>query len=85
MFFPAIRGANELGPVVDRLESEHRVVSDLFDRVEAASGALSGSDSEAQRRELANALGALSRELLVHLEFEEANSELTVTRMQGIR
>lgn len=70
--FPAVRrSAPHLGPVVDRLEADHRVVSDLLDAVEAAADQLGGPDPVAARTWLVDALGVLSRHLLEHLEVEE--------------
>lgn len=68
--FPAVRAsAPQLGAVIDRLEADHRRVSDLLDQIEAAAGRL---DVEAAaRRRLADALTELSRHLLEHLDVEE--------------
>ena len=46
--FPALRRADpDIVPVVDRLEGEHRVVSEQLDEVEAAAAAL-GEDGRAR-------------------------------------
>jgi hypothetical protein len=69
MLFPAVRkAAPELNPVVDRLEADHRKVSDLLDEVEAA--AESAADHQSRRR-LADALEVLSAHLFEHLAYEE--------------
>jgi hemerythrin-like domain-containing protein len=70
--FPAVRrSAPHLATVVDRLEADHRAVSGLLDAVEAAADQLDGSDPAGARTRLVDALGALSRHLLEHLEVEE--------------
>jgi hypothetical protein len=70
--FPAVRRkAPHLGTVVDRLEADHRVVSDLLDAVEAAAHQLDGPDPVAATTRLVDALGVLSGHLLEHLEIEE--------------
>jgi iron-sulfur cluster repair protein YtfE (RIC family) len=72
MLFPAVRqAAPELGPVVDRLESDHRRVSDLLDQVEASVRELDGADDRVAREGLAGALNQLAVDLLEHLQFEE--------------
>ncbi|MEU8002174.1 hemerythrin domain-containing protein [Catellatospora sp. NPDC049111] len=71
MLFPAVRkAAPHLRQTVDRLESDHRVVSDLLDQVEGAARALGGGDAEI-RAKLVEALRTLSDHLLEHLAFEE--------------
>jgi hypothetical protein len=70
--FPAVRrSAPHLGTVVDRLEADHRVVSDLLDAVEAAAHQLDGADPASARTQLVEALGMLSHHLVEHLEVEE--------------
>lgn len=67
--FPAVRrGAPQLGAVVDRLEADHRIVSDLLDEVEAAASQL---DDAGARTRLVDALTELSAQLLDHLDREE--------------
>lgn len=83
-FFPSLRAANPgIAPVVDKLEADHRVVSDLLDEVEAAAAALDEDDCEASRRRVADGLEALGRELLEHLDYEELNAGPTIRRMTG--
>ena len=82
-FFPALRQANPaLDPVVDKLEADHRAVSDLLDAVEESADVLTKVDSEAVRRAVADALNALAAELLAHLEYEELNAGPTIRRLK---
>lgn len=70
--FPAVRRADSsLSDVVDQLEADHRVVSDLLDDVEVSARALDDADGAAQREKLVDALDVLSTRLLEHLAFEE--------------
>jgi hypothetical protein len=80
-FFPALRRANpNLDEVIDKLEADHRVVSDLLDDVEAAARRLSEASA---RPELADALRWLSEHLLVHLDYEEAKLAPTLRRLRS--
>jgi hypothetical protein len=72
--FPALRRSNpELSLVVDKLESDHRVISGRLDEVEAAAAApdLDGIADAAPRERLVRALSDLADLLLTHLAFEE--------------
>jgi hypothetical protein len=70
--FPVIRAAApDLGPVVDRLEADHRLISDLLDDIEARARSLDDAIGPADRRRLAAALDTLSAHLTEHLAFEE--------------
>jgi hypothetical protein len=70
--FPAVRAsAPHLGAVVDRLEADHRLVSEHLDQVEAAAAQLDDVETSTARQRLADALTALSRHLLEHLHVEE--------------
>ncbi|HVC38983.1 MAG TPA: hemerythrin domain-containing protein [Candidatus Dormibacteraeota bacterium] len=70
--FPAVRRANpELGPSVDRLEADHRRVSDLLREVELASLSLSAEEGGPERMRLSHRLRELASHLLEHLAFEE--------------
>lgn len=70
--FPAVRAsAPELGAVIDRLEADHRLVSDLLDRIEAAAAQLDDVEAATARERLADALTTLSRHLIEHLDVEE--------------
>ena len=67
--------------MVDKLEADHRSVSDLLDEVEASAGLLTEDDGGAARRRVAVALDALAAELLAHLEFEELSIGPALRRM----
>ncbi len=70
--FPAIRRSDPaLGPIVDRLEADHRRVSDILDEVEAAADDLQNDDIPLRRSRLVASLSLLADHLLTHLEFEE--------------
>lgn len=78
LFFPNLRAANpDVAPVIDKLEADHRTVSDLLDEVEAAAAALDGEDP-APRLRLAGGLRALAKELLAHLDYEELEAGPTI-------
>jgi len=69
---PILRRADpSLAPVIDRLEAEHRTVSDLLDEAEAAAAALGQADDEPARARVTLALDAVADHLLAHLEYEE--------------
>jgi len=80
--FPMLRLASpELGPVIDRLEADHRKVAELLDAVEEACDAL-GAEGESERRAaLTAALDGLANHLLEHLSFEEESVEETMRAM----
>jgi hypothetical protein len=70
--FPAVRaGDPELTTIVDRLQSEHREISDLLDAVENAANGL-GLDEPTDRDRLVTALATMADSLLRHLAFEES-------------
>lgn len=77
LLFPSVRAsAPELAGIVDRLENDHRLVSDLLDEVEAATEVATASsattdDLLAGRRRLTDALEVLAGHLFEHLDFEE--------------
>jgi iron-sulfur cluster repair protein YtfE (RIC family) len=72
LLFPAVRKyAPSLGVVADRLEADHRRVSDLLDVVDNAARQLATPDEGAARHKLVGALEALSEHLLEHLAYEE--------------
>jgi hypothetical protein len=82
-FFPELRDTNPaINPVIDRLEADHRRVSDLLDEVEAAVKALADDESEPTRRAVASALRTLGEKLLSHLDYEERNLETTILRLR---
>ncbi len=72
--FPALRRSNpELSVIVDKLESDHRLISGHLDEVEAAADTpdLDGTDATGARQRLVRALSDLADLLLTHLAFEE--------------
>lgn len=82
--FPALRRSNPgLAPVVDRLEADHRRVSELLDKIEAAARALALSDGTIERTRLSDALGDLGGYLLDHLAFEERAIAPTVLEWES--
>jgi glycerol-3-phosphate dehydrogenase len=84
-FFPSLRAVNPaLNPVVDKLEDDHRRVSDLLDAVEEGADILTKIDSDAVRRSIGDTLTVLSERLLEHLDYEELNAGPTLRRMEGI-
>ena len=81
--FPELRRLNpSLGPVVDRLQEDHRRVAALLEAVESAARDLDGEDTPAVRLSVAAALEALAGHLLAHLELEEASVAETLRRWQ---
>jgi hypothetical protein len=83
-FFVELREANPaLTPVVDRLEADHRRISDDLDAVEASARALADEHGGDPREALVDALGALERNLLEHLDYEELNVATTVRRLRA--
>jgi hypothetical protein len=79
MLFPALRASDPaMVPVADRLEADHRVVSDQLDEVEAAADALLADDSADPRSRLVSALGALHGTLIEHLRYEEEAAGPTI-------
>jgi hypothetical protein len=83
MFFPELRETNPaINPVIDRLEVDHRLVSDRLDSVEAAANTLADEDGERAREALAGALRSLGESLLAHLDYEERSLEATVLRLR---
>jgi hypothetical protein len=84
-FFPSLRAVNPaLNPVVDKLEDDHRKVSELLDAVEEGADILTKIDSDAVRRSVGDTLTVLGERLLEHLEYEELNVGPTMRRMHGI-
>jgi len=76
MLFPALRARNPVvGPVIDRLEADHRRVSDLLDAVEAAADALDADDARAR---VVLTLEELHVHLLEHLDYEEREAGPTI-------
>ncbi|HST85184.1 MAG TPA: hemerythrin domain-containing protein [Kineosporiaceae bacterium] len=77
LFTAVRRSAPHLDALVDRLEADHRLVSDILDEVEEATSQLDAvDDTDAvrpadARRRLVDALTSLSDHLLEHLAREE--------------
>ena len=81
--FPELRRVNPaLGPVVERLQEDHRRVAGLLEAVEAAVAELDAGDTTAARRAVAEALEALAGHLLAHLELEEESIAETLRRWE---
>ncbi len=82
-FFPELRETNPaINPVIDRLQADHRRVSDELDAVEAAANAVAEDDGEQTRRAVVDTLRALGENLLAHLDYEELNIQATVLRIR---
>jgi hypothetical protein len=85
LLFPALRAADSsIGPVVDRLETDHARVSDLLDVVEAAARALSETDGGDARRRVIDGLRDLHGHLHEHLDYEELHAGPTIRRLEGL-
>jgi hypothetical protein len=85
LLFPRLREANpRIGPVVDRLEADHRRVSDDLDEVEGAARELTNGDSESARQRVADGLHKLADNLLEHLDFEEREAGPTLRGMERL-
>jgi len=81
-FFPFLCQANPaLQSVVDKLQSDHVVVSDYLDAVEVAAARI--VKDESARSDLAMALTELSDHLITHLDYEEENLAPTLRRLKG--
>jgi hypothetical protein len=79
--FPELRRTNPaLGPVVDKLEADHRRVADFLDEIEAAVRQLGRADTPAGRQRIVDTLDGLREHLLAHLAYEEV--EITPTLSQ---
>ena len=85
LLFPRLRETDShIGPVVDKLEADHRRVSDDLDEVEAAAVQLTNGDSEAARERVADGLNVLAENLLAHLDFEEREAGPTLRRLERL-
>jgi iron-sulfur cluster repair protein YtfE (RIC family) len=77
--FPALRRSNpELSAVVDKLEADHRSISDLLDAVEESAKELDDTEKSPARQRLVAALRRLEEDLLAHLAFEEESIASTM-------
>jgi hypothetical protein len=85
LLFPALRAVDRsIGPVVDRLEADHRRVSDLLDVIEAAAVSLTDPDGENARQRVVDGLRELHLHLLEHLDYEEGNAGPTMRRLDRL-
>jgi iron-sulfur cluster repair protein YtfE (RIC family) len=81
--FPALRRSNpELPTVVDKLEADHRAISELLDDVEEAARQLDDTTVNPARERLVTALAQLEQDLLAHLAFEEESIASTMRRWE---
>ena len=81
-WFPALRGVNpDLHHVIDRLEADHRLVSEHLDAVDAAARRV--VDDEPSRADLADGLQRLAEHLTAHLDYEETNLGPTLRRIRS--
>jgi iron-sulfur cluster repair protein YtfE (RIC family) len=77
--FPALRRSNPaLTVVVDKLEADHRAISDLLDDVEHAARDLNDTAGNPARAQLVTALCRLEGDLLTHLALEEESVAATM-------
>jgi iron-sulfur cluster repair protein YtfE (RIC family) len=82
--FPALRAFDPaLESVVDRLEADHRLVSNILEQVEAGAERLTGDDTPVTRRQIRDALAALAQHLLAHLDYEEDAISPTLRQWQS--
>lgn len=80
--FPALlRLDPELEPVLDKLETEHRMVATLLEGIERSAEEL--QHAEEARARVAAGLEALAGLLLAHLDFEEDQLERPMAKMHG--
>ena len=82
-WLPALRDADpSMGPVVERIDEEHRRISDQLDEVAAAAGALTDRDGGDARQRVVDTLNTLADDLLEHLAFEELAVGPTLRRLR---
>ena len=85
LLFPVLRASDPgIRAIVDRLEADHRRVSDLLDAVEDASRALTNGGGEDARRRVVEGLEDLRGHLLEHLDFEEENAGPVIRRLDRL-
>lgn len=85
LLFPALRRLDpSIGPVVDRLESDHARVSDLLDNVETAARSLTDSGGGDARQRVIDGLTDLHVHLLEHLDYEELNAGPVLRRLDHL-
>jgi hypothetical protein len=73
-----------LQPVTERLEDEHRQIADGLAEVETAAAALTDPEGGDTRRQVLDALNAVSDDLLEHLAHEELTIGPTLRRMRSL-
>jgi hemerythrin-like domain-containing protein len=82
-WLPAIRRADvSMEPVADRLDEEHRRISDQLDHVSSVAAALTETDDDDARQRVVDALNALAGDLLEHLAYEELSAGPVLRRMR---
>jgi hypothetical protein len=69
---------------VDKLEADHRRVSDDLDEVEAAAVHLTNGESATARQRVVEGLNVLAENLLAHLDFEEREAGPTMRRLERL-
>jgi hypothetical protein len=85
MLLPALRAADpSIAPVVDKLESDHRRVSDLLHQIETAADALTDTNGEDARLAAIEGLRELHGHLLDHLDYEEREAGPTIRRLDRL-
>jgi hemerythrin HHE cation binding domain-containing protein len=85
LLFPALRATDpSVNPIVDRLEADHRRVSDLLDAVETAARELTDDDGDRARGRVVEALRELHGHLLEHLDYEEREAGPTIRRLDTL-
>jgi iron-sulfur cluster repair protein YtfE (RIC family) len=85
MLFPTLRQLDpSLEPVIDRLEADHRRVSDLLDAVETAAADLTERGGDGARSRVADGLDELAAHLLEHLDFEEQRAGPAIRRLRRL-
>lgn len=83
LLFPALREADpSIASVVDRLEADHRRVSDLLDAVEAGAQQLTADGRCDARARVVLGLDELHAHLLEHLDFEELQAGPVMRRLE---
>ena len=84
-WLPSLLSADpSLGPVVERLDEEHRRIATELDEVEDAAAALTDVDSGDTRRRVIDGLNALADDLVEHLAYEELSIGPTLRRVRHL-
>jgi hypothetical protein len=77
-----LRADPSLGPVIERLDDEHRRIAVELAEVAGAAAALTDADSGDTRRRVIEALNALADDLTEHLAYEELSIGPTLRRVR---